>query len=70
MKPYEDYDEEEEIDRDYIYKKSRTLDDLDDKEYDWLEKNDPDRLAEIGDETNEKYRKMMYPDGEDDDQNW
>lgn len=65
MKPYE-----EEIDYGKINDPETTLDDLSDEEYEWLEENDPDRLAEIGDETNERYRDEMFPDGEDDDQSW
>jgi len=57
----------EDIDLDHIYDDDIIMDDLSDEEVEYLEENDPDRLAEIGGNTNSHYRDMMFPDGEDDD---
>lgn len=39
------------------------MDDLSDEEIEWMEENDPERLDEIGENTNDLYRDMMYPGG-------
>ena len=57
----------EEINLDYIYDDDIILDDLTDEEYDYLEENDPDRLAEISGNTNDYYNDLMFPDGNPDD---
>ena len=36
------------------------MDDLSDEQIEWLEENDPDRLGEIGENTNDMYRDMMF----------
>jgi hypothetical protein len=58
---------EEDIDREWVYGKNTTMDDLSDEQIEWLEENDPDRLGEIGENTNDMYRDMMFPDGLEDD---
>lgn len=47
-------------------KDNRTIDDLDDEEYEDYVQN-PDKYEDITDNTNELYRDMMFPNGEDDD---
>lgn len=59
--------EEYEIDEKWVYSENTTLDDLSDEDISWLEENDPDRLDEIGSNTEDMYMDMMFPDGLDDD---
>ena len=60
-------EEEYEIDEKWVYGENTTLDDLSDEDISWLEENDPDRLDEIGSNTEDMYMDMMFPDGQDDD---
>lgn len=60
-------EEEYEIDEKWVYGENTTLDDLSDEDISWLEENDPDRLDEIGSNTEDMYMDMMFPDGLDDD---
>lgn len=60
-------EEEYEIDEKWVYGENTTLDDLSDEDISWLEENDPDRLDEIGSNTEDMYMDMMFPDGPDDD---
>lgn len=59
--------EDYEIDEKWVYGENTTLDDLSDEDISWLEENDPDRLDEIGSNTEDMYMDMMFPDGPDDD---
>ena len=59
--------EDYEIDEKWVYGENTTLDDLSDEDISWLEENDPDRLDEIGSNTEDMYMDMMFPDGQDDD---
>ena len=58
---------EYEIDEKWVYGENTTLDDLSDEDISWLEENDPDRLDEIGSNTEDMYMDMMFPNGLDDD---
>jgi len=58
---------EEEIDLDRLYEDGLIMDDLSDEEVEYLDENDPDRLAEIGGNTNDYYRELMFPEGDEDD---
>ena len=60
-------EEEYEIDEKWVYGENTTLDDLSDEDISWLEENDPDRLDEIGSNTEDMYMDMMFPDGRDED---
>ena len=60
-------EEDYEIDEKWVYGENTTLDDLSDEDISWLEENDPDRLDEIGSNTEDMYMDMMFPDGPDDD---
>lgn len=43
----------------------RTIDDLSEEEYEDYEKH-PENYEQVVENTNEMYREMMFPDGEDD----
>lgn len=51
-------------------KDNRTLDDLDEDEYENLATNDPNRLDQISDNTIEFYDEIMFPNGHDDEYDW
>ena len=46
---------------------NRTLDDLTEEEIEEMEQKDPERLAQINENTNEVSLRMMFPNGMDDD---
>ncbi len=60
--------EDYEIDKQWVYDKNTTLDDLSEEDIRWLEENDPERLDEINSNTNKMYLDMMFPDAEDEDE--